>query len=162
MTRATALVCLAGAFLSACAPARDQAAPPTLPPGGALVKFGPHVVAAEIAAAPDDRATGLMHREHLEEDAAMLFLFPSATAGGFWMKDTRIPLSIAFMQQLGSRTFRVIAVLDMEPCSRTPCPSYAPGDPYHAALEVNKGWFDERRIRDGAVARVEGKVPAPS
>lgn len=85
------------------------------------------------------RQQGLMHREELAPGAGMVFLFPDDSEGGFWMKNTLIPLSIAFFAADGD----VLAVLDMEPCEEDPCPSYDPGVSYRGTLEVNEGFFDE-------------------
>jgi uncharacterized membrane protein (UPF0127 family) len=75
----------------------------------------------------------------------MLFLFPSATTGPFWMKDTLIPLSIAFADGKG----RILKILDMKPCLREPCPVYSPGRRYRVALEVNRGAFRRWEIAPG-------------
>jgi len=90
----------------------------------------------------DDQATrqqGLMGVTDLPREAGMVFVFPEDRRGGFWMKNTLLPLSIAFFAADGE----VLAVLDMEPCEADPCPSYDPGVTYRGALEVNKGRFDE-------------------
>jgi hypothetical protein len=139
----------------------SDAAQPTAPPGGVLMRFGGQAVAAEVAATNEDRAAGLMHRERLGSNSGMLFLFPRPTSSGFWMKDTLIPLSIAFLEQPTGSIFEVVAVLDMEPCRSDPCTLYNPGVSYDAALEVNKGWFDQAGIRRGDTATVEGSLPTP-
>ncbi|MGH2591663.1 MAG: DUF192 domain-containing protein, partial [Actinomycetota bacterium] len=89
----------------------------------------------EVADDADERQVGLMGRTSLEEDAGMVFVFPEPTAASFWMKDTLIPLSIAFWNDDGA----VAAILDMEPCEADPCPSYDPGVEFTFALEVNQG-----------------------
>jgi uncharacterized membrane protein (UPF0127 family) len=95
-------------------------------------------VAVEVADSPDERSVGLSGREELPADAGMLFLFDGPVTQGFWMKDTLIPLSIAFLDADG----RIVAVRSMEPCRREPCPLYEPGRLYSSALEVNDGAFD--------------------
>jgi uncharacterized protein len=103
------------------------------------------LVRVEIAEQDAQRALGLMERQHLADDQGMLFVYRTeqpATAG-FWMYRTRIPLDIAFLDGDG----QIVALLAMEPCeSPDPrwCPSYDPGVPYRAALEVNQGWFSAR------------------
>jgi uncharacterized membrane protein (UPF0127 family) len=97
----------------------------------------------------------------------MLFIFPAPTTAGFTMKDTLIPLSIAYLREAsdaaaGVRTYSVVSILDMQPCRADPCPTYSPAAPYDAALEVNQGWFAERGITAGAPATVEGNLPVPS
>lgn len=104
----------------------------TLDPGGVHVPKPVYV-----ADRHDLRQQGLMGVEELAREAGMLFLFPGDRTGGFWMRDTLIPLSIAFLDAEGT----VLALLDMEPCEADPCPSYDPGVAYRAALEVNQGRF---------------------
>jgi uncharacterized protein len=95
-------------------------------------------VAVEVADSPDERSVGLSGREELPADAGMLFLFDRPVTQGFWMKDTLIPLSIAFLDAEG----RIVAVRDMVPCRSEPCPLYEPGRSYSSALEVNRGAFE--------------------
>jgi uncharacterized membrane protein (UPF0127 family) len=106
---------------------------------------GPVRIRVEVADSPEERARGLMFREDLPPDAGMVFLAEDATSGGFWMKNTRIPLSIAFWD----RQQRILAILDMEPCREDPCPVYYPGVSWIAALEVNQGFFDRRGVEVG-------------
>ena len=89
----------------------------------------------EIAETTEQRRQGLMGRESLPDQAGMLFVYDEPHRGTFWMKNTLIPLSIAFFDTQG----RVVAVLDMEPCRADPCPRYDPGVEYTSALEVNQG-----------------------
>lgn len=140
--------------------ARDDASvvAPTPPPGGVLVHFGGHAVAAEVAATREARTRGLMHRDHLDEHAGMLFVFPDSTGEGFWMKDTLVPLSIAFLERRGPGLYEVVAMLDMAPCRADPCPVYDPGRSYDAALEVVRGWFERAEVGVGSAARVRGRV----
>ena len=109
---------------------------------------------AWVADTPQKRALGLMARTELPEQAGMIFVFPSDNQGGFWMKNTLIPLSIAYLSADG----QVLAVLDMEPCTADPCPVYDPGAPYRYAVEAGKGWFAARSIGPGW--RLEGELPA--
>lgn len=99
----------------------------------------------ELAETPEERQQGLMHRQSLAERSGMLFLFQEPTSGGFWMKDTLIPLSIAFLDADG----RILRILDMEPCRADPCPVYVPGVAYRAALEVNQGAFERAGVKVG-------------
>lgn len=111
---------------------------------------GSVAVRAEIAATVAQRSQGLMERLHLPPDAGMLFLYrePQGADAGFWMYRTRIPLDIAFLDGEG----RILTIVAMEPC-RDPvasgCPIYAPGVPYRAALEVNRGFFVRNGIAVG-------------
>jgi uncharacterized membrane protein (UPF0127 family) len=109
-------------------------------------------VVAEVAATPEERATGLMHRFSLQQDHGMLFVFERPEPLGFWMKNTYIPLSIAFIDANG----RILNIEDMAPQTETTHWSRGPG---LYALEMRKGWFGERGIRAGD--RVDG-LPQPS
>jgi uncharacterized protein len=106
---------------------------------------GEFEVSVEVADSPEEREVGLMNRESLPADAGMLFLFDEDTASGFWMKDTLIPLSIAFVDAEGT----IVSILDMEPCEADPCEIYNPGVPYRSALEVNQGAFDDWGVQVG-------------
>jgi uncharacterized protein len=90
-------------------------------------------------------ALGLMHREELAPGEGMVFLFDEDETSGFWMKNTLIPLSIAFYDANGV----IVRILDMEPCTEEPCPVYEPGAPYRGALEVNRGAFRRLGVEAG-------------
>jgi uncharacterized protein len=102
-------------------------------------------VRVEVADTLVERARGLMGRTALDEDAGMVFLtsWPSETP--FWMKNTLIPLSVAFWDQ----ERRIFRIHDMEPCREDPCPLYEPGAPWIGALEVNQGFFEEHGVEVG-------------
>jgi uncharacterized membrane protein (UPF0127 family) len=108
-------------------------------------EIGPVEVHAEVADDAAERETGLMHRESLDRDGGMLFVFDEDTDSAFWMKNTLIPLSIAFVGADG----KILRILDMEPCTADPCPVYDPGVTYRYALEVNKGAFREWGVAAG-------------
>jgi uncharacterized membrane protein (UPF0127 family) len=106
---------------------------------------GPEPLRVEIAADPAAWQRGLMFRRDLPEDRGMLFVFPAATGEPFWMKNTLIPLSVAFADKNGL----ILRILDMAPCKKDPCPTYYPGVAYRQALEVNQGWFERHGVREG-------------
>jgi uncharacterized membrane protein (UPF0127 family) len=108
-------------------------------------------VAVEVADDDAERQVGLMNRESLSADAGMIFLFEEDSSGGFWMKNTLIPLSIAFADSGGT----ILRILDMEPCEADPCEIYDPGVFYRSALEVNKGAFDRLGVEEGDRLRFE-------
>ena len=112
---------------------------------------GERTVEVEVADSEDERARGLMGRESLDVDAGMVFVFPAETSGPFWMKNTLIPLSIAFYDEDG----RILRILDMEPCRRDPCPLYDPGVFYRGALEVNRGAFRDWAVGEGDTLTLE-------
>ncbi len=99
----------------------------------------------EVADDPKERERGLMFRESLPKRAGMVFIFFEETRGGFWMKNTRIPLSIAFFDRDGE----IVRILDMDPCKRDPCRIYDPRVSYWGALEVNQGAFERWGVDEG-------------
>ena len=113
---------------------------------------GDIVVHVEIADTAAQRERGLMGRERLSADSGMVFVFPQETTSAFWMKDTLIPLSIAFYDEVG----RIVRILDMRPCRHDPCPLYDPDASYRGALEVNFGSFRQWGVQVGDRLRVIG------
>ena len=107
-------------------------------------------VRVEIADSPDARERGLMGRTSLGEDAGMLFVWGEDTTSAFWMRDTPLPLSIAFIAADG----RIARILDMDPCPGDPCPVYDPAVSYRTALEVRQGSFGRWGVRAGDRARL--------
>ena len=110
------------------------------------------------AATPKARSRGLMHRKRLPARAGMVFRVPGKHRGGFYMKDTLIPLSIAFFDATGT----VIGVFDMPPCKADPCPTYGPKGHYTGALEVNRGFFDKLGLQRGWRVQLPPGLPAAS
>jgi uncharacterized protein len=120
-----------------------------LPAGGP-----PRTVRLEVAADPAARARGLMGRTSVPPDGGMVFLYPVDVRESFWMKDTPVPLSIAFVAADG----RVVSVAEMTPCTADPCPSYAPAGPYRYAVELAAGAFPAAGV--GAGDRVVPEDPS--
>ena len=85
----------------------------------------------ELALTPAARSKGLMNRIPAPKDG-MLFVFPRPTSGGFWMKNTHVPLTIIFFDAAGKHPLR----MSMKPCRVDPCEIYDPGRPYRFALEM--------------------------
>jgi hypothetical protein len=111
---------------------------------------GPHRLSVEVAKTQAGRARGLMERTTLGADSGMLFVYDQrqSARSAFWMYRTLIPLDIAFIDGDG----RIVSLQTMPPCEAgkpAQCPTYAPGRAYHAALEVNAGYFAERGISEG-------------
>jgi uncharacterized protein len=113
---------------------------------------GDVVVQVEVADTAAEREHGLMGRQELAADSGMAFVFPEDTTTSFWMKDTPIPLSIAFYDDAG----RIVRILDMQPCRADPCPVYDPEAAYRGALEVNVGAFRRWGVEVGDHLRVIG------
>ncbi|OLS33876.1 DUF192 domain-containing protein [Bacillus sp. MRMR6] len=99
----------------------------------------------QVADTPEKRDKGLMFVEKLSVNEGMLFVFSGKTYGGFWMKNTLIPLSVAFLDSDG----KILKILDMLPCKEDYCPTYDPELFYDYALEVNLGWFEKNQIKEG-------------
>ena len=104
---------------------------------------GFHVITAEVAGTPDQRSIGLMHRPSMPANDGMLFVFERPGQQCFWMKNTLLPLSIAFLADDGT----VVNIEDMQPQSLD---SHCSKKPVRFALEMNKGWFARRAIQPGA------------
>jgi uncharacterized protein len=109
--------------------------------------IGDHTITVEVASTPEQRATGLMNRFSLRPDQGMLFVFERAEVQAFWMKNTYVPLSIAFIDASG----RIVNIEDMAPQTEN---SHWSRGPVQFALEMRKGWFAERGVRVGD--RVDG------
>ena len=104
---------------------------------------GGHAVRAELADTPKRHERGLMFREQLPDDEGMLFCYEESRVLSFWMKNTRIPLSIAFITGDGA----ILNIEDMEPYSLKTHRSHLPA---RYALEMNQGWFREHNVGEGA------------
>ena len=103
---------------------------------------GMHLIKAEVAADFDTRALGLMHRKALAPNAGMLFIFDQLAIHCMWMKNTLIPLSVAFIDQGGT----ILNIADMQPHSEQ---SHCAATPARFALEMTKGWFAQRGVKPG-------------
>ncbi len=150
MTKSVAVLALAALLASMSASAQPaDGKPQSLPITN--IKVGPHPVAAEVAATPDQRTIGLMYRFSLPADHGMLFVFPEPQPLSFWMRNTYIPLSIAYIDVEG----RILNVVEMAPRSDATHPSR--GEALYA-LEMRKGWFADKGVGPGT--RVTGLPPA--
>jgi uncharacterized membrane protein (UPF0127 family) len=103
-------------------------------------------ISVEVAKTTEERAHGLMGRKDLGKDEGMLFIFETEGHHGFWMKDTYVPLSIAFIDKEG----RIVRITDMKP--RT-LESHIPPQPILYALEMKKDWFSKNGIKVGDMVR---------
>lgn len=116
------------------------------------LRIGSATVEAEVADEIDERTIGLMGREELAEGKGMLFVFRQPQAMGFWMRDTLVPLSIAYINAAGI----IREIHDMQPLDETPARSAFRDLLY--ALEVPQGWFHKNKILPGD--RITG-LPSP-
>jgi len=108
------------------------------------------IVRVEVADTNEERARGLMERPELAEDAGMLFVLDRPQKPGFWMRNTLVPLSIAFIDADG----RIVDIQDMEPLDET---RHFPAEPASYALEVNQGFFRERGVEVGNMVELPGQ-----
>lgn len=99
----------------------------------------------EVAADEPARERGLSRRAEVPPGSGMAFLFPSDTAASFWMKDTLVPLQIAFVTADG----RVVSLFEMAPCRADPCTVYTPTEPYRYAVELPAGAFTAAGVGEG-------------
>jgi len=113
---------------------------------------GIHVVQAEVAATNENRMQGLMFRKSMGQNNGMLFVFPEEGQHCMWMKNTLLPLSVAFMDAKGV----IVSIHDMDPQSEV---SHCAAAPARFALEMNRGWFRSKGVAAGA--RIAGTDRAP-
>jgi len=119
----------------------------------ATLRIGSTTVRAEVADEDPERSAGLMFRESLAPDSGMLFVMPSVGPASFWMKNTLLPLSIAFLDSNGT----IMEIHDMQPRDETITRSSFPRIAY--ALEMSQGWFAGKNIWPGE--RISGLPPRP-
>jgi hypothetical protein len=146
-SRTTAIQQWFHSMLTACvlvfgltAPTQAQDAPQQLP--AITLTAGMHRISAEVARTPEQRAIGLMHRKSMPTHAGMIFVFEQAEPLCFWMKNTLIPLSIAFLQEDGT----ILNIEEMKPLALD---SHCSLRPVRFALEMNSGWFAKRGLKPG-------------
>ncbi|MCW8175517.1 DUF192 domain-containing protein [Verminephrobacter aporrectodeae] len=104
---------------------------------------GLHRIDAQVALAPRERQIGLMHRKQMPQHEGMLFVFEQPARQCFWMKDTLLPLTAAFVADDGS----IVNLEDMQPRALD---EHCSAKPVRYVLEMNQGWFAQRGIRAGA------------
>jgi uncharacterized membrane protein (UPF0127 family) len=132
------------AFCLALSAAQGLAQQPPLP--AVQLTAGMHVIRAEVADSFGTRMQGLMLRQSMAANDGMLFVFDEATRHCMWMKNTLIPLAVAFIDDAGT----IVTILEMQPHDET---SRCATQPARYALEMNKGWFAQRGIKPGAKLR---------
>ena len=115
---------------------------------------GMHLIKAEVAADFSARAQGLMYRTSLPPNGGMLFIFDDAAIQCMWMKNTLIPLSVAFLDERGT----ILNIEDMQPQTED---NHCAKVPARYALEMNLGWFAQRGIKPGMKLSGIDKAPRP-
>jgi len=114
--------------------------------GKTIALGGKHVV-VEVADRMETRQRGLMERQSLPADHGMLFVYPAPRILGFWMRNTPIPLSIAFIEELeDGKKGRIVNVEEMQPFVESSTVSHRP---VRLALEMTKGWFTDHGVKAG-------------
>ena len=106
------------------------------------VKVGAHALKVEVAAEEEQRMQGMMYRRSMGAEEGMLFIFDEPAYHSMWMKNTLIPLSVAFIDKDGV----ILNILDMEPQTLD---SHMAAGPAVYAIETNKGWFAAKKIKPG-------------
>ncbi len=119
----------------------------TLSAGGRSIK-------AEVAADDATRQQGLMFRPSMGKNDGMLFVFPELGYHAMWMRNTLIPLSVAYMDEAG----KILSIHEMQPQTETP---HQAAGPARYALEMNAAWFTTHKVRVGDVIKGLGKAPRP-
>lgn len=143
---AAAVLAVAALLDTAFAQSRAQPPLPTV-----KLTAGIHVITAETATTNQTRMVGLMHRQRLEPNHGMLFVFEDKAQQCFWMRNTPLPLTIAFIEDDGT----ILQLADMAPKSDV---SHCSERPVRYALEMEQGWFSRRGIAPGARL---GGLPGP-
>ncbi|MFT4241591.1 MAG: DUF192 domain-containing protein [Acidovorax sp.] len=138
LARAAAL--LAAAALTALPAAAQDA--PQLNLQRVELTAGMHRIDAQVAIAPQERQTGLMHRKEMPQHEGMLFVFEQPATQCFWMKNTLLPLTAAFVDDDGT----IANLADMKPQTLD---SHCSAKPVRYVLEMNQGWFAKRGIKAG-------------
>ena len=111
--------------------------------------LGRQEIMAEIAATQRELATGMMHRKEMGENEGMLFIMPFPQRAAFYMRNTHVPLSVAYIDTEGT----ILEIHDLQPLNEEPVPSKS--ERIHFVLETKQGWFDRNQVSIGNVIRTE-------
>lgn len=134
---------LGAAALLACALAQAQQGAPQLDLPRTELYAGMYRIDAQVAASGNQRQIGLMFRREMAQHEGMLFVFEQPAVQCFWMKNTPLPLSAAFVQDDGT----IVNIADMQPLSES---SHCSREPVRYVLEMHQGWFAQKGLRAGA------------
>lgn len=118
------------------------------------LKAGNQAIQAEVAATDASRQRGLMFREKLARNNGMLFVFPQVAYHAMWMRNTPLPLSVAFIDEQG----KIVSIHEMQPFTEQ---SHQAAGPARFALEMNSGWFSANRVNPGDTIRGLDRAPKP-
>lgn len=115
--------------------------------GGRVMELGGKKITVEVADKMESRRQGLMGRKELPADHGMLFAYPSPRILGFWMRNTPIALSIAFIEELPDGKGRIVNIKEMAPFAESP--THVSEKPVRLALEMAQGWFAAHGVKPG-------------
>lgn len=149
MTPSLYRLLLASAALMATLPAmaqKESAGTPQVNLPRTTISVGMHRIDAQVASTPLQRQIGLMHRREMPQHEGMLFVFEQPATQCFWMKNTLLPLTAAFVEDDGT----IANLADMKPLDES---SHCSAKPVRYVLEMNKGWFEQRNLRAGVKLR---------
>jgi len=130
---------LAAALVACAALAQEQ---PQMNLPRVKLTAGMHIIDAQVASAPAERETGLMFRKEMPQQEGMLFVFEYPAQQCFWMKNTILPLSVAFVHDDGT-------IANIEEMQAQTLDSHCSAKPVRYVLEMNKGWFAKKGIKAG-------------
>ncbi|MES2383625.1 MAG: DUF192 domain-containing protein [Pseudomonadota bacterium] len=136
-------------FLAACALAATAQDAPQMNLQRSTLSAGMHQIEVQLATTPAQRQTGLMFRKEMPQGEGMLFIFEEAAQQCFWMKNTLLPLTAAFVADDGT----IVNLADMKPQTTD---SHCSEKPVRYVLEMNVGWFAKKGIKAGS--RLRGPV----
>jgi uncharacterized protein len=129
-----------------------EAEPPQLPKINLSV--GTRAIVVEVASIPSDRAQGLMFRKKMANNEGMLFVYPQPHITGMWMKNTLIPLSVAFIDEKG-------AIINIEEMKPETLDAHMAKAPAKYSLEMSSGWFKKHKLGPGTKIKGLEKAPEP-
>ena len=154
MNKRSSVLCasIAAMLCGVAFPSAAQGLAATLPV--AELGAGMYRIEAEVAHTVEARQTGLMHRVAMPLQRGMVFVFPEEAVHCMWMRNTHLPLSVAFLDARGK-------ILNIERMAPRTEDSHCAAAPARFALEMNAGWFEERGIAAGALLRGIDRLPAP-
>ena len=118
------------------------------------LKVGGQTIRAEVAATDETRQKGLMFRETMAKNSGMLFIFPDVAYHAMWMRNTPLPLAVAYMDASG----KIVSIHEMQPLTET---SHQASGPARYALEMNSGWFTRHQVKAGDTVKGLDKAPKP-
>jgi uncharacterized membrane protein (UPF0127 family) len=130
------------AIAALCSPVSFAQNSPQLELPRIKITAGMYLIDTQVAATPEQRATGLMHRPQMPQSEGMLFIFEQPSEQCFWMKNTLLPLTAAFVADDGT----IVNLADMKPLSTD---SHCSEKPVRFVLEMNQGWFAKKGIKAG-------------